>query len=351
MKNFGVFLLFGLFALSAFAQDDPARQTSNLPTMIGPRKVSDGIKVTGFLKVEGIENLSQSPVFMVSMVVNGRLLERREVKHGGAFLFNNVPFGSDAVLLVETGNVEIKRISNFTSGMAAVRGTQNMMMNNEVKQDISILWLELQRAKEVLGIINAKDFYQRSEENQKLYEKAVAASKNKKKDEAIALFKQIVEKDEKDFVSWTELGTLYFIAEKYGDAEKAYKKSLEINPSFILTQLNLGRLYLAQKQPEKAIELLEKAVVAEPTSPDLNHYLGEAYLQVKKGSKAVVYLNEAIRLAPVEKAELHLRLAALYNAANLKDRAAFEYKKFLEKVPNHPDKKSLEKYIAENQPK
>jgi tetratricopeptide (TPR) repeat protein len=350
MKYFGIILLF-VFTFSAFSQDDLARQTSNLPTMIGPRKVSDGIKVSGFLKVEGIENLSQAPVFIVSMMVNGRLLERREVKNQGAFLFNNIPFGSDAVLLVETGNTEVKRISNITSAIAAVRGTQDMIMNNEVKQDITILWLELQKAKDVLGVINVKNYYQRSEENQKLYEKAVAASKNKKKDEAILLFKQIAEKDEKDFITWMELGTLYFIVEKYGDAEKAYKKSLQINPSFVLTQLNLGKLYLAEKQPEKAIEILEKGISAEPTSPDLNQYLGEAYLQIKKGSKAVVYLNEAIRLAPLEKAELHLRLAALYNAANLKDRAALEYKKLLEKVPNYPDKKSLEKYITENLPK
>jgi tetratricopeptide (TPR) repeat protein len=341
-----------LISLATFnlviAQDDPARQTSNLPTMIGPRKASDGIKVSGFLKVEGIENLSESPSFIISMVVNGRLLERREVKNKGAFAFSGVPFGSDAVLLVESGNVEIKRISNFISAMATLNG---QVMNNEVRQDITILWLELQKNQKAPGIINAKNFYQRPEENQLLFEKAVVASGNKKKDESISLFKQIVEKDEKDFVAWTELGTLYFVIEKYNDAEKCYKKSLELNQSFVLTQLNLGKLYLAQKQPEKAIEILDKSIVAEPTSPDLNHYLGEAYLQIKKGSKAVVYLNEAIKLAPYQKAELHLRLAALYNAANLKDRAALEYKLFLEKVPTYNEKKSLEKYIADNLPK
>ena len=41
----------------------------------------------------------------------------------------------------------------------------------------------------------------------------------------------------------------------------------------------------------------------------------------------------------------------LYNAAGLKDRAAAEYKMFLEKVPDHPEKTKFEKYIAENPPK
>lgn len=341
-----IFIVFATFN-SISAQDDPARQTSNLPTMIGPRTANDGIKVSGFLKIEGIDNLSESPNFLVSIIVNGRLLDRREIKDRGAFSFTRIPYGSDAVLIIESGNREIKRVSNFISGIAPTGST----VNNEVRQDISISSLELQKVRTAPGVINVKEFYQRSEENQKLFERASEASQSKKKDEAILLFKQLVQTDEKDFVALTELGTLYFISEKFSEAEDAYKKSLEQKPTFTLTQLNLGKLYLAQKKPEKAVVILINAIIGEPTSPDLNHYLGEAFLQIKKGSKAVIYLNEAIRLAPLEKAELHLRLAALYNAASLKDRAAIEYKKFLEKVPNYSEKTSLEKYIKDNLPK
>jgi Tfp pilus assembly protein PilF len=59
-------------------------------------------------------------------------------------------------------------------------------------------------------------------------------------------------------------------------------------------------------------------------------------------------LEEAARLDPGNQAEAHLSLAALYDAANLKDRAAAEYEKFLAKKPDYPDKKKLEKYIREN---
>lgn len=86
-----------------------------------------------------------------------------------------------------------------------------------------------------------------------------------------------------------------------------------------------------------------------PTST--NHLLGEALLQGRKGSMAVGYLNKAIELDPVGKAELHLRIAALYNAAGYKDMASAEYKKFLEKVKDHPDRKKLEQYIKDNPPK
>ncbi len=113
-------------------------------------------------------------------------------------------------------------------------------------------------------------------------------------------------------------------------------------------QLNLGRLRVARKNFEGAIEPLTKAVEIQPNSADANHYLGESYLQIKKGSKAVGYLNEAIRLDPLGKADLHLRLSTLYNAAGLKDKAASEYEQFLKKKPNYPDRKKLEDYIAAN---
>jgi tetratricopeptide (TPR) repeat protein len=371
------FFLFLIFCLCPVAksQEEPARDSSKLPTKIGPdRNSAKTVKVSGSLRIEGFENLSKVPVFLVSIIVNGKLLDRREVKNRGSFLFSNVPLGSDAELLVEADNFEIKRISNLISavnpisGVATSDGTtvvnpggrtrqssspesiQPVSLNNEVRQDITINWQEINKTDKKPSVVNTQNFYQRSDENQKLFDKAVSTAQTKKKDEAVSLFKQIVENDEKDFVAWTELGTIYFINEKCSEAEKSYQKAIELNPKFGLALINLGKLFLAQKNADRAIETLMRAVEIEPTSADANHYLGEAYLMAKKGSKAVGYLNEAIRLAPLEKAELHLRLAALYDGANLKDRAAREYKLFLEKIPNFEKKKELEKYIKENLP-
>ena len=47
-------------------------------------------------------------------------------------------------------------------------------------------------------------------------------------------------------------------------------------------------------------------------------------------------------------ADAHLRLAALYNAAGMKDKAALEYVQFLAKKPDHAEKKRLRQYITEN---
>ena len=102
------------------------------------------------------------------------------------------------------------------------------------------------------------------------------------------------------------------------------------------------------KNYDVAIEALGRAVKLKPDSADANYFLGETYLQIKKGSAAVPYLNEAIRLDPSGMAEVHLRLATLYNGAGMKDKAVAEYEEFLKKRPDYPDRKKLEKYIAEN---
>jgi hypothetical protein len=50
----------------------------------------------------------------------------------------------------------------------------------------------------------------------------------------------------------------------------------------------------------------------------------------------------------VGKADVHLRLAALYKGAGLKDKAAAEYEMFLAKKPDYPDRKNLEQYIRDS---
>ena len=66
------------------------------------------------------------------------------------------------------------------------------------------------------------------------------------------------------------------------------------------------------------------------------------------GEKLSSALASASRLDPIGMAEVHLRLALLYNGAGMKDKAAVEYEEFLRKRPDYADRKKLEKYIAEN---
>jgi tetratricopeptide (TPR) repeat protein len=159
---------------------------------------------------------------------------------------------------------------------------------------------------------------------------------------------QIIADDPQDFQALAELGYAYLKQNNNAEAEKAYARATEVRPTFFLALLSLGRLRAQQKNFEGAIAVLDRAVTVQPASADANFQLGSAYLQIKKGSKAVGYLNEALKIDPAGKADAHLLLAALYNGAGMKDKAAIEYEEFLKQKPDYADRKKLEAYIAAN---
>lgn len=335
-----------LLSTAALAQDDEARQASGLPTYIGNRPGTNpgnghDARISGNVEIQGLTQQVKSPSLSVAVLANGVFVARQRVQNQGAFNFTNVP-RNGVTLILELDNQEI---ASFPVGIL----TPPPMAN---RKDIFVTWASIQsRVAEKNEVISIRNAYPRSEENQKTFDKAVAASKDKSPANGLKLFKQQVEKDPADFVAWSELGNLYFREEKFQESEEAFAKAVELKADFLPAIVNLGKVQLNQKQFVPAIESLTKAIKVEPASAEAHHYLGEAYLQARKGSLAVVHLNKAIELAPKEKAEIHLRLALLYNAAGAKDRAAAEYKAFLEKVPDHPERARFEKYISENTPK
>jgi tetratricopeptide (TPR) repeat protein len=268
----------------------------------------------------------------------GSPVARQTVSANGNYRFTNLADG-DYELVVIAENNEVTRIR------VEVRAP---IYPTDVKQDISLEWKALHNRSNRAASVTPEDAYQRSPANQKLFDKAGSATDNKKYDESIGILKQLVAADPKDFQAWTELGTVYLLEKNLGEAEKAYEHSTEVRPTFFLALMNLGRVRMMEQKFDAAVPTLTQAVEVRPTSADANYYLGEAYLQIKKGSKAVGYLNEALKLDPIGKAEAHLRLAALYNGAGLKAKAAAEYVEFLKKEPDYPDRKKLESYIAQN---
>jgi tetratricopeptide (TPR) repeat protein len=261
---------------------------------------------------------------------------RQFVSPGGRYQFTNLAAGQyDLVVLLDHQEIARTRVE-ILAGPSQER----------IRQDITLAWKGETPPK--ASSVSVADFYQRSESNEKLFVRAKEATDQKRYDDAIATLRQLVTADPRDFQAWTELGTVYLFKQNYDESESSYVKSVTERPAFFLGQMNLGRLRVVRKNYEGAIEPLTAAVDIQPTSADANYYLGESYLQIKKGSKAVGYLNQAIKLDPVGRADAHLRLATLYNAVGLKDKAALEYEEFLKKKPNYPDRKKLEEYISTN---
>ncbi len=324
---FLVYAFLVIFPPSAWTQGD-VRSATGMPIPIG------AAVIWGQIELRGLKPTDNRPVISVTLLVNGSPIGTAQANDKGYYYFlQRVRDG--ASLLVSVGGMEV--------------GRQLISAAGGDRYDMAINWTGNVRPTKQPGVVSAQDLYaERSDSHKILFDRASAAAKAKNLDEAAKLYSDIVAADPKDFVAWTELGTIRFSQGKTQDAESAYVRALERKPDFMVALMNLGKLQLSAKEFDKAVVTFTNAANADRNSAEAFHYLGESYLQIKQGSKAVVAMNEAIRLAPIEKADLHVRLATLYNAAGLKGQAANEYKLFLAKKPDHPEKEKLEKYIQDN---
>ncbi|MFL6467354.1 MAG: tetratricopeptide repeat protein [Pyrinomonadaceae bacterium] len=335
LSSFLILLALG-FSSETVAQDDEVRQGSGLPMQIGDNvRAGDRMNVSGRIAVEGSKNLKRAPVISVTVTYAGAAAEKAIANDEGYFLVRNVP-RNNVGIVVEIDGVEVLRQPIIAPPMGNPRF------------DYTVAWPPANSQEKKPGVIMAEQGFIRAEKNEAIYRQAVAALKNNDTASAVNLFDRVLAAESQDFVSWTDLGTAYFKANSLDNAEACYFKAIELKKDYLIALLNLGKLYLLKKQYDNAVLVLSNAVKSAPTSPDTHQYLGEAYLQSKKGAAALYHFDEALRLAPDDKAELHLRIAALYDAAKMKDKAAKEYKAFLVKRPNYPEKNELERYVKEN---
>jgi tetratricopeptide (TPR) repeat protein len=322
-------LLLLLLSFSAFV--GPARVAAQI-------QMGGNITLWGDVKIDDSKAESPAPLTVTIILYDQalKMVGRQNVSSRGRYRFNNLLKG-EYELVIEAEGSEISRLR------------VNLVDASDlgVQQDFNFEWKPRGGAasKQLTGVVSAEDMYNRSSPNKVLFQKAMDAAGKKKYEQAVTLLRQILDSDKLDFPVWTLLGTLYLVQEKPDEAEKAYLSALQAKPSYVLALMHLAKLRASQKRFEEAIELLTRAVELRPQSGEANLLLGEAYLQIKKGSKAIPYLEEAARQG---RPEAHLRLAWLYNAAKMREKAAAEYEEFLKKNPDYADRKKLEKYISEN---
>lgn len=321
-----------LFSFSVMAQTDEARQASGLPYQIGGNS-NRGMQISGKVTIEGSEQMARKPVVTIVVFLNGVPSTRAVAQSTGHYVVRDVPVQVVTVVF-EVDGVEVARQNVVPPGMG------NVILDMNVPSAV------LKGAKP--GVISAGETYKRTDANAALFTKAVEATRSGKDAEAVKVLDGILAADPKDYEAWTELGNIYFRKKATDNSEAAYFKAIELKRDYFVALMNLGKLYFSAKRFDDAILVLSNAVKANAESADAHHFLGESYLAVKKGSLAVPELNAAIKLDPNGKSDLHLRLAALYDGANLKQKAAAEYKLLLEKRPDHPDKEKFEKYISDN---
>ncbi|MFL6467762.1 MAG: tetratricopeptide repeat protein [Pyrinomonadaceae bacterium] len=328
-----VVLVFFVFSSSGAAQiDEICTEAGLTPSLDSP--FANIPYVFGKVALRGFVASAKLP--KVTVIFSDR--EQSEVRwttgKSGSYCFkrNNA---SGGLLVIEVDGIE------------AIRRSLPSFGPNQQREDFEITSTGLQKQSPP-GTISAKFSRPPNEKTAALYRKVFDAEKNSDKTGAIGFLKEIVKIDPDDYVAWAKLGTIYFGDMELAEAETAFRHSLESRVDYTPSWINMGKLRSAQERFDTAIEIFKHALELEPNSAHVYRLLGEAYLQAKSGNLGAQALNKAIALDPTGMSECHLLLAKLYDLAGAKDVAANEYKLFLGKVPEHPDKKKFEKYIKDN---
>jgi Tfp pilus assembly protein PilF len=320
-------VLFVVAGLLAFQPGTAAAQAGG-HTLFGDVKIDES-------KVDTVVPLSFEIILYTE---SGTLLGRQTVGNNSRYRFLNVANGRYDVG-VEVEGLEVARIRVWVQSA----------YKTDHRQDILLEWHEdTSRRRPRAQTVSAADFYVRTAQNKSRFERAQRLLDKRQYEEAASTLKQIVDTDPADFQAWTEFGTANLMRGHPAEAEKAYRHAIQQRPNFVLALLNLGRILVAQERYADAIEPLTRTTQARGESAEAHFLLGECYLKLKMGSKAVPHLSEALRIDPQGKAEAHLKLAGLYDAAGFKERAAAEYRMFLAKRPDYRERKKLEQYISQN---
>ena len=269
----------------------------------------------------------------------GKEIERRTVINRTLFRFNGLRNGSYE-LVVESGGLPVAR----------VRVLLDSPQRLEQRQDVALAWDSggQPKADGKKGVVSAGDYYARPAATRGDFEQAVNAVKKKKFADAASLLRRVVEADPKDHLAWAHLGSVHNSLGQTAEAERAYERALSLRPEMLSAAFNLSRLYFQGENYGKAVELLRPVAAKMPDSADAHFLLGEAYFRIKRFDEAGTHLKEAIRLDPNGKANAHLGMAAIHDAAGSKDKAAAELEQFLAKRPGHPERSQFEQSVRAN---
>ncbi len=172
---------------------------------------------------------------------------------------------------VETSAVQLLNIAGFylniESGSEARRVAENVI---KIDSNSSAAY-------QTLGLANRVDF--KLEESAAAYAKALELEPESlsarrglaemkrslgQSDEAVALYREILAKDDANVPAQTGLILALFDAEKRSDAEAEMARSLEANPGNVMLLAGAAYWYAAHNEGARAVELAQKAIDADP---------------------------------------------------------------------------------------
>lgn len=98
--------------------------------------------------------------------------------------------------------------------------------------------------------------------------------------------------------AWLNLGALDARLGRAAEAEAAYTRAIDLQPSFLPSYLNLADLYRQIGRDAEGEPLLRRALQLEPDAPDVHHALGLLLIRTGRVTQAIEHLRAAAEQGP-----------------------------------------------------
>ena len=124
------------------------------------------------------------------------------------------------------------------------------------------------------------------------------------------------------------IGQSYIRLNKYDEAETAFRRELELNPTDVLSKYHLALTLIERKiETDKAITILEETISLKDDYADARYQLGKILLEKGETNKAIEQLESAVTSDP-NKDYIHYQLSIAYRKGARKDDADRELKRY-----------------------
>ena len=123
--------------------------------------------------------------------------------------------------------------------------------------------------------------------------------------EAAKAYKSVIEKNPDHAASHINLGTLYFKAHDYENAEMHYRLALTVDPKYALAWFDIGSVFDETDRLQEAIDAYSRALVLAPTYADAHYNLALSYERDRQSNRALFHWRAYTKLDPASSWSIH----------------------------------------------
>jgi tetratricopeptide (TPR) repeat protein len=207
----------------------------------------------------------------------------------------------------------------------------------------------LKRLGNVEGLTTSVTSLEAPKDAKKAYEKAIAAIKKKKVDEAQRELEKAVSLYDRYAAAWYELGSIYEFQQKADDARAAYEKALKADSRFVKPYLQLAGMAAREQKWQEVIDTTDRVLKLNPYDyPGAYFYNAVANLNTQRLDAAEKSAREGLKVDEFRRIpKLEHVLGVVLAQKNDLSGAAEHMKAYLKFVPNGNDADFVRGQLAE----